>query len=69
MLRGDGRDERWAMIDVRATAFAGIVIIVILTGAAFWETAHGRTPEPFAPVLSAGVVSYAAALLWLRRRT
>jgi len=45
------------------------VIIVILTGAAFWETAHGRTPEPFAPVLSAGAVSYAAALLWLRRRT
>lgn len=69
MMRGDGRDERWAMIDVRATAFAGIVIIVILTGAAFWETAHGRTPEPFAPVLSAGAVSYAAALLWLRRRT
>lgn len=69
MLRGDGRDERWALIDVRATAFAGMVIIVILAGAAFWEMAHGRTPEPFAPVLCAGAVSYAAALLWLRRRS
>ena len=44
------------------------MIIGILTGAAFWEIANGRTPEPFAPVLSAGAVSYAAALLWLRRR-
>ena len=44
MLRGDGRDERWALIDVRATALAGMVVIFILMGAAFWEMAHGRTP-------------------------
>jgi len=69
MLRGDGRDERWARIDVRATAFTGMVMIVILGGAAFWEMAHGRTPEPFAPVLCAGAVSYAAALAWLRRHS
>lgn len=69
MLRGDGRDERWALIDVRATAVAGTVIIVILMEAAFWEMAHGRTPEPFAPVLCAGAVSYAAALAWLRRHS
>ena len=69
MLRGDGRDERWALIDVRATAFAGMVIIVILMGASFWEMAHGRTPEPFAPVLCIGVIGYAAALAWLRRHS
>lgn len=69
MLRGDGRDERWALIDVRATAFAGMAIIVILMAAALWEMAHGRTPEPFAPVLCAGAISYAAALVWLRRRS
>jgi hypothetical protein len=26
-LRGDGRDERFRMIDVRATAFAGLAVI------------------------------------------
>ena len=69
MLRGDGRDERWALLDVRATAFAGMVIIFILMGAALWEMAHGRTPEPFAPVLCMGAISYAAALAWLRRHS
>ncbi|HEX2701768.1 MAG TPA: hypothetical protein VHM89_16315 [Acidimicrobiales bacterium] len=69
MMRGDGRDERWALLDVGATAFAGMVIIGILVGAAFWETAHGRTPEPYAPVLFAGAVSYAGAMVWLRRRS
>ena len=66
-MRGDGRDERWALIDVRATAFAGMVIIAILVGASFWQMAHGNSPEPFAPVLCAGAVAYGAAVGWLRR--
>ena len=30
---GPGRDERWAMIDVHATALTGIVLIVVIIGA------------------------------------
>ena len=29
-LRGDGRDERFAMIDLRATALAGLAVIIAL---------------------------------------
>ena len=35
-LGGPGRDERWAMIDLRATAFAGLIVIVALAGAWLW---------------------------------
>lgn len=36
-LRGDGRDEYWARIDVHATALAGIVVIGAVIVMCLWE--------------------------------
>ena len=42
-LRGDGRDEYWARLDLHATALAGIVLITVVIGMCVWEWAHGRS--------------------------
>jgi hypothetical protein len=39
-LRGDGRDEYWARIDVHATALAGHVVIGAIVAMCVWEWAH-----------------------------
>ncbi len=40
-LRGDGRDEYWARLDVHATALAGHVVIGVSIVMCLWEWAHG----------------------------
>jgi hypothetical protein len=68
-LGGPGRDERWAMIDTRATALAGTVVIVALT--AFWlvDLARGGDGNPYGQLMAIGGVAYLAAVVWLRRRS
>ena len=46
-MRGDGRDERWAMIDMRATALAGFVVITAIIVGFIVETAHGHDGDPY----------------------
>ncbi|MGZ4481752.1 MAG: hypothetical protein ACXVY5_06055, partial [Gaiellales bacterium] len=41
-LRGDGRDERFEMIDLRASAFAGLVVITAIIGMFMYELSQGR---------------------------
>ena len=36
-FRGDGRDERWARIDLAATALCGLVLITVIIAACFYE--------------------------------
>ena len=67
-LGGPGRDERWAMIDLRASASAGLVVITVLSGAWLWELAHGRDGSPYGPVLAIGGVAYLVAIAYLRWR-
>jgi hypothetical protein len=45
-LRGDGRDERFRTIDIHATAFAGVAVIVAIIVAFVIALAHGRSGEP-----------------------
>ena len=45
-LGGPGRDERWAAIDMRASAFSGLVVITAILGAWLWEIAHRDDGEP-----------------------
>ena len=68
-LGGPGRDERWAMIDLRASAFAGLVVIVVLGGAWLWELAHGHDGSPYSQIMAVGGVSYILAIAFLRWRT
>src|SRR3954451_19152101 len=45
-IRGDGRDERWARIDLAATALSGLTVITAVIVACIWEWAHGRDGSP-----------------------
>ena len=69
MIRGDGRDERWARIDLAATALAGLVVITAIIGACGWEWAHGRDGTPFVQLGAIAGLAYVVALLVLRARS
>lgn len=68
-LRGDGRDERWALIDMHATALTGLVLIVALIAAFLWEVAHGRDGAPYTQLCAIGGVAYAGFVALLRARS
>ncbi len=67
-LGGSGRDERWAAIDLRATAFGGLVVILAPIGAWLYELADGRDGDPYGRLLAVGGIAYIAAIAFLRRR-
>ena len=67
-LGGPGRDERWAMIDLRATAIAGTVVITVVIGAWLWEIAHGDDGSPYAAIGAVGGLAYVIAVALLRWR-
>jgi hypothetical protein len=69
MIRGDGRDERWARIDLAATALSGLTVIVAVIIGAIWEWAHGRDGTPFVQLGALGGIAYVAALAILRKRS
>jgi hypothetical protein len=67
-LRGDGRDEYWARLDLSATAAAGIVLIALVIGMCFWEWGHGRDGSPYSQLGAIAGVAYVLALVGLRLR-
>ena len=69
MLRGDGRDERWARIDLAATALSGIVVITAIITACGWEWAHGRDGTPFVQLGAIAGVASVGGLAVLRARS
>jgi 4-hydroxybenzoate polyprenyltransferase len=68
-LRGDGRDEYWARIDVHATALAGHVVIATIIVMCLWEWAHGRDGSPYVALGAITGVAYVVALTALRIRS
>jgi hypothetical protein len=62
-------DERWSAIDLRASAFSGLVIITVLIGLFLWEIATDGDPSAYSAIMAAGGVAYVAALAVLRRRS
>ena len=67
-LRGDGRDERFAQIDLQATAVAGLVLIVTLIVAWLTEIAQGHSGSPYTWLCAIGGLSYALAVAFFRWR-
>ena len=67
-LGGPGRDERWAMIDLRATAFAGVAVIVAVIAGFLIEIARGHDGSPYALIGAIGGVTYVLAVIVLRSR-
>jgi len=67
-LRGDGRDERFARIDLVATAIAGNLLITLVIAMCLWEWAHGRDGTPYVQLGAVTGVSYVLAVAFLRWR-
>jgi len=67
-LRGDGLDERFAQIDLQATAVAGLAVIVTLIVAWLVATARGQSGSPYDWLLAIAGLAYALAVAWFRWR-
>jgi len=67
-LRGDGRDERFARIDLQATAVTGLVLLVALIVAWLVATARGQSGSPYDWLLAIGGLGYLLAVAWFRWR-
>ena len=67
-LRGDGRDERFAQIDLQATATSGLAVIVALIVAWLVATARGQSGSPYDWLLAIAGLAYALAVAWFRWR-
>jgi hypothetical protein len=67
-LRGDGRDERFAQIDQRATAFAGVAVLLAIIVGWLVDVAHGRDGEPYVWLGALGGIAYVVAVAVARLR-
>lgn len=67
-LRGDGADERFRQIDLRATAVAGSALIAAVIVAFLVEVARGHSGAPYSWLGAVGAVAYLVALIGLRVR-
>jgi multisubunit Na+/H+ antiporter MnhB subunit len=67
-LRGDGRDERFAQIDLRATAATGLVLIVVLIVSWLTEIARGHSGSPYDWMGAIGGLTYLLAVAFFRWR-
>lgn len=67
-LRGDGRDERFAMLDLQATALTGLALIVAVIVAFIVEVARGHSGEPYDWLGAIAGLAYIAAVIALRVR-
>ena len=67
-LRGDGRDERFAQIDLRATAVAGLVLIIAVLVAFLVEVARGHDGGPYDWLGAVGGLAYVVAVAYFRWR-
>jgi|HubBroStandDraft_6_1064221.scaffolds.fasta_scaffold151425_4 hypothetical protein len=66
--QADARDERFAALDLRATAIAGTTIVVAIFVAFLVALARGDSGEPYIWLGALGGVAYLVALAVLRTR-
>ncbi|MBO0685693.1 MAG: hypothetical protein J2P45_21255 [Candidatus Dormibacteraeota bacterium] len=67
-LRGDGRDERFQMLDLRATAYTGLVLILVVIAGFLVEIARGHSGDPFTWLGAIGGLAYLTFVVYLRLR-
>jgi hypothetical protein len=67
-LRGDGPDERFRMIDIHATALAGLAVILAIIVAFIVELAKGHNGNPYGWLGAIGGLSYLLAIVVFRIR-
>jgi hypothetical protein len=69
-IRGltSGRDERFAQIDLKATAVAGLVLILTVIVAWLVEISRGHSGQPYDWLGAIGGLAYVAAIALFRWR-
>ena len=67
-LRGDGRDERFAQMDLRATAITGQVLILAVVISWLVEIAQGHSGNPYQWLGAIAGLTYLIAVAYLRWR-
>jgi hypothetical protein len=67
-LGGPGRDERWAMIDLTATAATGAVLIAVVIGCWLVEIAKGHDGSPYGQLGAIAGLAYILSVAILRKR-
>ncbi len=67
-LRGDGRDERFHAMDMRATLIAGWVVIVAVIIASVVSAVNGHNGAPYNWLAALAGLTYIASIAWLRIR-
>jgi hypothetical protein len=68
-LGGPDRDERWELIDLRATALSGFATILFVIGGFLYEVANGEDGQPWSLIGAIAGLSYIAAVVLIRRRS
>jgi hypothetical protein len=64
----DRRDERIATIDLKATAFTGLALVIAIIVAFIVQLARGQDGMPYVWLGALGGISYLAAVIALRIR-
>jgi hypothetical protein len=67
-LRGDGSDERFRMIDIRATSLAGLAAILAIIVAFIVELGRGHSGNPYGWLGAIGGLTYLVAIVVLTIR-
>ena len=67
-LRGDGRDERFHAMDMRATMTAGNVVIFAVVVASVVSAVNGHEGAPYNWLAVLAGLTYVASIAWLRIR-
>jgi hypothetical protein len=68
-IGGPDRDERWELIDLRATAYTGGVLILLLLGLWVADLAGGDGGSPYTLPLAVAGAAYVLFVAVLRRRS
>jgi hypothetical protein len=69
-LRGltTGRDERFAQIDLKATAVAGLAVLLTVIVSWLVQVAQGHSGSPYASLAAIGGLAYVLAIAFFRWR-
>jgi phosphatidylserine synthase len=67
-LRGDGRDERFELIQLKAATLAARLVLLAAVVGFLVEVARGNPGSPYGWLCALGGVTFLASVLWQRSR-
>jgi hypothetical protein len=67
-LRGDGRDERFELIQLKAATLAARIVLLAVVVLYLVEVARGNSGSPYDWLSALGGATFLASVLWQRSR-